>query len=1037
MGCSEAAKDRFSAAPWAAVAFALLACAGARAESTALADYFQQTWGTADGLPHNQVQDIAQTADGYLWLASWEGATRFNGHEFEIIDESIVPDLEERGTTDLAVTAGGELLVATARGELLRRSGSRWTRVPAAPGTRELPIYDVTGHGGTVYLGSAGRGLWQVEGAGTMSPVPGAELLAGRIVYALLPRADGLWIGSDAGLFRLRALHLDPVGERLGLKAGSVLSLAEGDEGGVVIGTEHGAYRVHGERLGSIPGLPEDSFESLLRDRQGNLWLGSASHGLFRVGSRGVEQLDSSAGLPSDRVVSLFEDAEGSIWVGTSRGLFRLRDAPFVAITRRQGLQDVYTRSLLEDPSGDLLAATSGGLARIRRGADGDRVVETLVPDQSVLSAVRSADGALWLGTYYAGLLRWVDGRVQRKLGREQGLPSSQVRSLLAEPDGRLWVGTSRGLARLDGERIDVFGAAEGLPSESVLSLLRDRGGRLWVGTGAGLAAEKDGRFVVVDAPELAGAQRMYGLSEDGEGALLLAHDRGIARHVDGRWSRLTAREGLPLGAIFAVLADRAGDLWLSSNRGILRIERDEARRVFAGEARLRRWELFDESDGLPSAQSNGAAGHPALLDATGVLWFATAGGVARIDPAALAGRVDARPLPRLEAIRVDGVLLERGDPLQLPPGTQRLQLRYVGLNFLNPRKVRYRYRMDGFDPDWIEVGGERSAQFTNLPPGEYRFRVEAANPFGDWSGEGESLAVTVHPHWWQRGGLQAAALAALALLLMAGMRWRLRAHEQQRRALQQRIEQATRALQQQAVLLQERNAELDAYAHSVAHDLKNPLATVIGMSTLLQNLGSGMGDAQRLDMNARIRAAGEKMVEIIDALLLLGHARSDAEVPLGPVELSASVQDALRALTDRILASGASIEVQPDLPAVEGYAPWIDRVLSNYMGNAIKYGGDPPRIEIAARQLDDGSVELWVKDSGAGLTEEAQRRLFQPFYRAGNVGGDGHGIGLSIVRRVVERMGGSVGCDSAPGEGARFWFRLRAAGSASSRGES
>lgn len=998
------------------------------AADTALRDYFQESWRTGDGLPHNLMLDIEQSRDGYMWLATWEGVVRFNGHDFELLTEAEVPGLSDRSANELAMTADGDLLVGMARGELLRRGADGWRSLGRDADGAAQAVYSLLPETDRLLVGTAGDGLWQLDEQG-YAPLTGSDALSRSIIFALARQDGRLWIGADSGLYRLDQSGLQRFRAQGALPALGVLSLAVLSDGALAIGTERGVFRLDGDSARPLHAdLPDVSYESLLVDQGGDIWLGTATEGVFRLSQRGVEQLSVDDGLPSNRVVSLFEDRERSLWLGTSSGLFRLRAAPFVSLTARQGLDSEYVRTLLELPDGRILAGTSGGLALIARGRDGDRVAQRLLPDESVLSAVHDADGALWIGTYYNGVLRVVDGEVTRRIDRESGLPSPQIRALLGDPDGTLWIGSNRGLARLVDERIEVFSSVDGLPSESVLSLYRDRAGTLWVGTALGIATWNRDGFVSLPLPEQAAAQRVYGFSEDAEGRLYVAHDRGVARRVGDSWQLLSARQGLPLGAVFAVLFDAQGNLWLSSNRGVLRIERDVAERALEGDDVLSRWELFGEADGMASSQNNGAAGQPALSARDGELWFATARGVTHVAPQRLDSFSRVVPRVLIEHAGVDGQRIALDQQLEVPPQGQRIDIGFVGLNFQTPKKIRYRYQLEGFDAGWVYSHTNRNVQFTNLAPGAYRFRAQAANPSGDWSPYEAELRIVVAAWWWERPAVQLGLGLLALLLLLAGIRWRLHRLEALRARLQQRVEQATADLQQQTDVLQERNIELDAYAHSVAHDLKNPLATVVGMSSLIRTIGASMAESQRLDMISRIHAAGTKMVEIIDSLLLLSHARSDVEVPLARVDLSSQVKEALKGLAVQIADAGASIEVHEPLPDVVGFAPWVDRVLTNYLANAIKYGGNPPRIELGAWSLADGSVEVWVKDHGTGLSDEAQARLFQPFSRAGRVGGDGHGLGLSIVRRIVERMGGSVGCDSAAEEGARFWLRLPAA---------
>ncbi|MCK7594964.1 sensor histidine kinase [Pseudomarimonas salicorniae] len=1006
----------------------LLVSGPLRAQGTALASYHQESWGTAEGLPHNLVLDITQSADGYLWLATWEGTVRFNGHEFEVVDERAVTGLLGRASTELERDPEGRVIAGTERGELLHRDAPLWRVADQGSRMPSLPIYALQVGVDEALIGTAGEGLWQWrEGEGSQ-PYAGAEAISRGIVFAVLRQQDTLWVATDTGLFRDDGRGLVAVGSAEAFGSDGVLSLAQDREGHLLIGSERGAWRLSAGRIEPLHhDLPMDSYEAILVDRVGEIWLGTATHGLLRVGRRGVEHLGSDQGLPSNRVVALFEDSENSLWVGTSRGLFRLREAPFISVTERDGLTDPYTRTLLELPDGRILAGTSSGLFWIERGPEGDRVVASALEGESVLSASLGADGALWIGTYYNGVVRMRDGEVERRFGREEGLPSSQVRALLTDADGALLIGTSRGLTRLKDDAIQRFDAADGLPSESVLSLHRDRAGVLWVGTAAGLVRQEGPRFVAVEEDSAVGGLRIYGFAEDAAGRLHVAHDRGITRLEDGRWRLLGGDLGLPIGAAFSIQFDSGGNYWLSSNRGVLRIGRGEADEAFRQGVPLRSWELFGEADGMASSQGNGAAGLPALASRNGRFWFATAGGVVHVDPVDLERFDRVEPRVRIEQLRIDGQVRPWRSGVVVPAAAQRVEVRFVGLNFQIPKKIRYRYRLEGFDEDWVDSQTQRSAQFTNLAPGQYLLRIQAASPAGSFGPEEARLALEVEPWWWEHPLFRIAALLLGGALAALAVRLRIRRLERQRAELQRRVDQATADLQRQASMLQEQNVELDAYAHSVAHDLKNPLATVVGMSSLVRTIGDGMPDEQRLDMLVRIHAAGLKMVEIIDSLLLLGRARSDSEVALQPLVLGPLIEETLKGFAAEVTVTGAQIETHSGMPEVRGFAPWVERVLSNYIANALKYGGEPPQIEIGATRMGD-LVEVWVKDRGQGLSAEAQARLFQPFSRLGRVGGDGHGLGLSIVRRIVERMGGSVGCESRTGEGTRFWFRLPAA---------
>lgn len=246
-------------------------------------------------------------------------------------------------------------------------------------------------------------------------------------------------------------------------------------------------------------------------------------------------------------------------------------------------------------------------------------------------------------------------------------------------------------------------------------------------------------------------------------------------------------------------------------------------------------------------------------------------------------------------------------------------------------------------------------------------------------------------------------------------------------RELDQRVEERTQALQSLNQELLRRNEDLEAFAHTVAHDLKGPLSSLLGFSEALQDNLNDMSQETLFNYLNLIGRSARKLTNIVDELLLLSSF-SKVEVLSRPVAMSPVIGAALERLRDPIQQRKAELVIQPVWPPAYGYAPWLEEVWVNYISNALKYGGNPPHITLGATRLNDGMVKFWIKDNGPGLTEEEQRRLFIPFTRLSHVRAQGYGLGLSITRRIVERLGGRVGVESQPGEGSTFYFTLPAA---------
>ena len=791
---------------------ALPGLAALAAEQRPLNEYFRETWTTRQGLPHNLVQGVAQTPDGYLWFATWEGVARYNGIEFRSFDRANVPALADNGIRSLLVTRNGALVLGTSRGGVTLLRDGEWSRLDMRNGLAQDEIMDVAeDRRGRLWVATESAGLDRVDGS-SIRHYGLEEGLPSRSMYLVTAHPDGsVWAGTTEGLARVREDGVDRYGSTHGLPPGPVFDIAFGSDGAAYVGTERGLYRgVDGRFSVASTELPVDAIQRLLFDRAGNLWLGTVNHGVLRLRDGHVEALGSEVGLPNDRVAALFEDREGSVWVGTNGGLLRLRDAPFVTYTSEHGLPDDYVRSVLQTADGTLWAGTSRGLARWRGGHFEPLAAQNPALGDSVLSLADDNNGGLFVGTYANGLLEWKDGKLA-KWTTSDGLAGNQVRAIATARDGTVWVGTARGLSRRRDGHWRSFSPADGLPREFIIALHAAADGRVWIGTANGAAVAEGGVITPLSLPGPEQIEDVFGFHEDADGTIWMATDRGLVRHRQGKAAVIARRQGLGVDTVFQVVEDNAQQFWLSSNRGVLRLSRAEAEAAADGKLKTVTVEIFGEADGMASAQCNGGSGPAAWRGTDGQVWVATAMGLSSVDPSRLGRFARAAPPLVIEEVRVDDRALPAHDTLDLAPGTRKLELHFAGLSYLMPQKIRYRYRLDGFDADWVERGNRRFAQFTNLAPGEYRFRVSAANAGGDWNTDEASLLLRVAPQLWQRSSFWAGVFLLVLLLLWFAYLARTRQLRANERRLRELIDQRTQDLRAQTERLTAADAEKSA----------------------------------------------------------------------------------------------------------------------------------------------------------------------------------------------------------------------------------
>ncbi|HRQ65772.1 MAG TPA: two-component regulator propeller domain-containing protein [Xanthomonadaceae bacterium] len=799
---------------WAGAAFLLGLPLAQAAMPPPLEDYYRQAWTTRDGLPHNAINAMAQTPEGYLWFATWEGVARFNGREFVNFERGPATGLPDSAIRTLHLDTSGVLWAGGLRGGLARIDQGRWSALDAAPG---LVVSLLVDGDGRLWAGTQGTGLARIEADGSRRIFRATDGLPSDIVSALLEDGQGVWIGTPAGLVRANGDAFRVPDASAGLSGESVLALARAADGRLLVGTTRGLFIAVGDGApGFQPltaGLQEEAVAVILPSRNGSLWLGTETHGLFRYSERGLERIGVQQGLPNDRVLSLLEDREGSLWVGTNGGLFRLSDAPFTNITRSKGLSDNYVRAVMEHSDGSLWVGTSRGLNRMV-GSQVERIgAGHALENASVLSLAQDRDGHVWIGTYHHGALRW-DGRdVVARHDRERGLYSNEVRAIVETADGTLWLGTTQGLSRVGNDGIRTYRVADGMPDDYVFSMMASSRGEIWVGTGVGAGVVEGDRIRALDLRQVSDAQAIFAIHEDTEAeSVWLVTDRGLIRwrREEGSMSLVGRDAGLPFDKWFYLVADRHDGYWLTSNRGVLRIDRAQAHAAADGRIGRIDYELFTEAEGMASAQCNGGSVPSAALRRDGSVWVATALGVSSVQPWRLPGFAEVVPPVVIESFRADGTVHDWREPQRLPAGTNRVEIHFAGLSFRMPDRIRYRYQLEGLDRRWVERGNVSYAEFTSLPPGDYRFRVQAVQAQGQWGEEETTLAFSVEPYLWQRPWFWLLALACALMLVGLLMNERLRRHRIHERNLQRLVELRTAELREKTEAF-ERQAREDA----------------------------------------------------------------------------------------------------------------------------------------------------------------------------------------------------------------------------------
>jgi ligand-binding sensor domain-containing protein len=943
-------------------AFLLLSVRPARAldPSTPLPQYGHDVWTSDSGLPQNSITAILQTRDGYLWLGTQEGLARFDGVRFTTFDSRNTPAFRDDWVVTLLEARDGTLWVGTVAGLARMRGGEFLPPLEGPLGSAMIEALH-EGRDGSLWVSSE-AGVFRLRD-GRAASYGLEQGLPGPRTRAFATDASGtLWAAGPWGVARLDSDRFEAWTVAQGFPAG-VFALAPDGDGGMWAGTSKGLAHVRGRDVtlwSEAAGVSPPVARVLYSDRDGNLWLGT-ENGLLRFRDGKFVRHGMREGLSSDRVLSIAEDREGSLWIGTSDGgLNRIKEQRIAIFTTRDGLSDEKMWSVFEDREGNLWAGTAEGvLNRLVPGTD--RFAPFVSLGASVMCIAEDASGALWIGTRGGGLVRLVGRRITR-FGAADGISSSFVSSVLVSRSGEVWVGTmGGGLNRYSHGRWTSWHAKDGLGSDGVFSIFEDRDGALWVGTfGGGVVRVRNGsltRFTTADGLAHDVVMSAY---QDSEGTYWFATRGGLSRYSGGRFTTYRQREGIFHDAAQRVIEDGRGYLWLTSNRGVFRVLLSELEDAAAsasappaaGEAprRIAERVTFTTAIGMIRAECNGTQ-QGALRGRDGRLWFPTVKGLAMADPA----RIELNPVA--PSVVIEHVLAD-GRPAagpSLPVETRRLELQYTALALRYPHDVRFRYRLEGFDRDWVDAGTRRSAWYTNLPPGRYRFRVRAANEDGVWNEAGAAVPLEIPRRFTQTAAFR--ALVALALAALGTLLYRLRVR---RLEIRERLRTALVEAQLDALQFQLR-------PHFLFNTLNSILPLVGRDPERARQMVIRLGELLRLSLQSEDTplVTLEEEVAILEKYLSIERVR----------------------FRDRL---EATISVAPETASARVPSFLLQPLVENAIQHGVGGRAGAGRIEVTAA-AEGGDLVLRVRDDGPGPKAGAAETTT--------------GIGLRNTRRRLEAL--------------------------------
>ena len=989
------------------------------------------TFGVPDGLLSSQILDIVQDQRGPLWIGTNMGLSRYDGTTFTTFttDDGLPHNIVHALQQDRE----GALWIGTNNG-LSRYDGTSFTTFTTADGLSDKRVIVLLqDRAGQLWIGTT-MGLSRYDGRHFTNFAMEDGLASYGISSLLEDRQGQLWIGTGRpvlrggkGVNRYDGKTFTTFTMDDGLVSNEVCSLLQDRQGQLWFGTYQGLSRYNGETFTTVAThteLGDSLVTDMLEDRQGHLWFAS-SRLLNREGGRGslsrydgttFTHITSADGLAGRQMLTMFEDRQGYLWFGTNSGLSRYDGGRFVAFTTANGLVDNDTQALLEDSQGRIWIGTDGGVSRYDGTAFATLTSQDGLAGNDVRALLEDSQGRIWIGT--DGGVSCYNGTTWINFTAQDGVGSGTVDALLEDDQGHIWIGLNGGgVSFYDGITFKTFTVKDGLADNNVRALQKDDEGHIWIGTGRAVVRYDGTRFTRFTKEDGASGN-VHALAKDAQGRIVVAANGRLSRY-DGMHFTAT-KTGLFPPVVNALMEDRQGHLWSGSASGVLRYDGQVFQNIY-------------QHDGLIHLDVRAF-----LEDRRGDIWIATAGGVTRYTPHRAPFSVH---LTQVTADREYGPV----ERLALPAAQ-----RYLAFQFASDRlshraeEVVYRYRLEGYETDWQQTRSGR-AEYRDLPPGQYTFAVQAVDLDLNYSAPVE-VALTVLPPWYKSGWK--VALLSLAVVVVGGVSlgssWRYYRQRQEASRLRRQMREQE---QQARVLLEEQNARLaqakeeaecareeaehanqakSVFLANMSHEIRTPMNAILGYAQILG--GDAQLDGRQHQAVETIGRSGEHLLGLIDNILDLSKIEAGREeLNPAPFDLQGLIEGLAAMFELRCQQQSLAWRLEVDLAAgaLHGDEGKLRQVLINLLGNAVKFT-PAGQVRLKVEVQDPDRYRFEVSDTGRGIAADQQAAIFEPFQQEEEgLRQGGTGLGLAISRQHVELMGGQLELDSAPEEGAHFFFTL------------
>jgi signal transduction histidine kinase/ligand-binding sensor domain-containing protein len=1075
----------------------LYACTGLHAQDP-FREFKMTHWDSKKGMPNDLVLSIFQTSDGFVWLSGYFGLARFDGAEFAHFNSKSEPLFTSDGFVSvLAESSDTALWIATPGSGLLRYKQGKFQAfltdkanlfilgvvnkddllVTVGNSSQEFIVFNARTRK-SLMVPPKERGAWFAKRLlANTRPSASNNIASGRLGLPKVLNRNGV----------LDTLNAGDNGTLDGLAYSSIFTDSKGR---IWMGSDQGLFTLEQDKLKPFPGMEGQSLAPIsptrgliVEDGRKGIWVGTKDGLAYLPDGAKAFSFYTNQGQTGIRNVScMMTDAEGNIWAGTDKGIFKFSRSKVINFSEKDGIVNSRMAGVLEIGRDDYLIATRDNKAYTIRN---NKVAPYLFKNPNLLSdnfeilhLYKDAQENIWIGGNKVVVK--INNREEKRYKVE-----TQARMVTTGIDGRIYFAIiNRGIAYInEHDTLSYLNLGVDL-SSYFLSSLRQLADGTWI-----LTSYNEGIVIVTPGKkpiyykqvDTVSGVPVFNSYQDKDGTLWFPTANGIARLADGKLQLVGTKDGMPDGSAFEILEDQSGNFWIPGNYGVLKVKKSDLIKRLADSSYTITWTMLDEADGLNNRQTVGA--RHSILSSDGKVLVVGVGGLIMIDPSKIQANAQ-KPLLAINQLSVDDQAVDMTAPVFVGPGDHRYVFSYSALSFTAPEKVMIKFRMRGYDRDWIVSKGERRAIYTNLPPGEHVFEIIAANSDGVWTEVPRQFAFTVKPFFYQTIWFRVLALLGLLGLIWGIVRWRTASVRERTIQLEKEVGKRTEELHKQKMELEqtlgslkstqaqliqaEKMASLGELTAGIAHEIQNPLNFVNNFSEVSVDLISEMKDEFKKGSPEEGLAIADDIKQNLDKILhhgkradaivkgMLQHSRSSTGTK-EPTDINALCDEYLRLSYHGLRAKDKSFNAQfhfdpdPSIGMINVVPQDMGRVLLNLINNAFyavnekkkKLGdGYEPMVTVSTKlvgnsknppiepnqpisQLANGPIVLVsVRDNGLGIPETHRNKIFQPFFTTKPTG-EGTGLGLSLSYDIIKAHGGELRVETMDGEGSKFIIQL------------